>query len=99
MCLGIPGKIISIEQNPLGMTMGRVSFAGVIKDVCLAYVPDVHLGDYVVVHVGFAIGKIDEEQAGTIFEFLTLNQQLIDLESDSTGSPSLSGPDGTSSPS
>jgi hydrogenase expression/formation protein HypC len=100
MCLGIPGKIISIEQNPLGMTMGRVSFAGVIKDVCLAYLPDAQLGDYVVVHVGFAISTIDEKQAGTIFENLKLNQQLIDLETDSTESSSrTSDPDGTSSPS
>lgn len=70
MCLGIPGKVISIEENPLGLTMGKVSFGGIVKEVCLAYVPDVKVGDYVVVHVGFAISKIDEEQAQAMFEFL-----------------------------
>jgi hydrogenase expression/formation protein HypC len=70
MCLGVPGKVISIEENPLGITMGKVSFGGIVKDVCLAYVPDVQVGDYVIVHVGFAISKIDEEQAKNIFEFL-----------------------------
>ncbi len=70
MCLGVPGKVISIEENPLGITMGKVSFGGIVKDVCLAYVPDVKVGDYVVVHVGFAISKIDEEQAQAMFEFL-----------------------------
>ncbi len=70
MCLGVPGKVVSIEENPLGITMGKVSFGGIIKDVCLAYVPDVQVGDYVVVHVGFAISKIDEEQAKAVFELL-----------------------------
>ncbi len=70
MCLGVPGKVVSIEENPLGITMGKVSFGGIVKEVCLAYVPDVKVGDYVVVHVGFAISKIDEEQAQAMFEFL-----------------------------
>lgn len=70
MCLGVPGKVISIEENPLGLTMGKVSFGGIVKEVCLAYVPDVKVGDYVVVHVGFAISKIDEEQAQAMLEFL-----------------------------
>ena len=70
MCLGVPGKVVSIEENPLGITMGKVSFGGIVKEVCLAYVPDVRVGDYVVVHVGFAISKIDEEQAQAMFEFL-----------------------------
>jgi hydrogenase expression/formation protein HypC len=52
------------------MTMGKVSFGGITKDVCLAYVPDVQIGEYVVVHVGFAISKIDEREAMAIFEFL-----------------------------
>ncbi len=79
MCLGVPGKVISIEENPLGITMGKVSFGGIVKDVCLAYIPDVKVGDYVIVHVGFAISKIDEEQAHSIFEFL---QQIAELESE-----------------
>ena len=63
MCLGVPGKVLSIQPDPLGMNMGRVSFAGIVKDVCLAYVPEVVVGDYTIVHVGFAITQLDEESA------------------------------------
>ena len=55
MCLGVPGKVVSKEPNALGMMMGVVSFGGVKKEVCLAYVPEVEVGDYVIVHAGFAI--------------------------------------------
>ena len=79
MCLGVPGKVISIQENPLGMTMGKVSFGGIVKEVCLAYVPDVQVGDYVVVHVGFAISKIDEEEANKVFEFLKEMEELEEL--------------------
>jgi len=89
MCLGIPGKILTIEPNPLGMTMGRVSFGGVTKDVCLAYVPDAKLNDFVVVHVGFALSIIDEQQAGTIYDYLKLNQHLTDLEVNEAAAPPL----------
>jgi len=65
MCLAIPGKVLEIvaasDANPL--RMGRVGFGGVIKQVCLAYVPDAVVGDYVVVHVGFAISRLDEAEA------------------------------------
>lgn len=81
MCLAIPGKVISIQENPLGMTMGRVSFGGVVKDVSLAYLPEVKLDDYVVVHVGFAISKVDEEAAKEIFEFVRMNGELAELDS------------------
>jgi hydrogenase expression/formation protein HypC len=67
MCLGVPGQIVHIEENPQGILMGRVRFGGIVKEVCLAYTPDVQVGDYVVVHVGFAISKIDEEEAMKIF--------------------------------
>lgn len=77
MCLGVPGKVTRIEENPLGMTMGRVEFGGITKDVCLAYVPEVKIGDYVIVHVGFAISIVDEEQANAVFEYL---KQVGDLE-------------------
>ena len=63
MCLGVPGKIVQIDENPTGMTMGRVNFGGILKEVCLAYVPEAQVGDYVVVHVGFAISCIDEAEA------------------------------------
>jgi len=77
MCLGVPGKVVRIDENPLGMTMGRVEFGGISKDVCLAYVPEVKLGDYVIVHVGFAISIVDEEEAKSVFDYL---KQIGDLE-------------------
>lgn len=80
MCLGVPGKVIEIQEHPLGITMGRVDFGGITKDVCLAYVPDVRTGDYVVVHVGFAISRIDEAQAREVFELLRAMDELGELE-------------------
>lgn len=62
MCLGIPGRVTRIYEAD-GILMGQVDFAGVTKDVCLAYVPEIEAGDYTIVHVGFAITKLDEESA------------------------------------
>ncbi len=70
MCLGVPGKILSIESNAFGMTMGKVSFGGVAKEVCLAYVPEAQVGDYVIVHAGFALNKLDEAEAAEVFALL-----------------------------
>ena len=70
MCLGVPGKILSLEPNSVGMTMGKVSFGGVAKEVCLAYVPEAQVGDYVIVHAGFALNKLDEQEANEVFELL-----------------------------
>ncbi|UCE86884.1 MAG: HypC/HybG/HupF family hydrogenase formation chaperone [Deltaproteobacteria bacterium] len=70
MCLGVPGEIVAIEENALGMTMGTVRFGGVHKEVCLAYVPDVRVGEYVLVHVGFALSRIDEDEARSVFALL-----------------------------
>jgi hydrogenase expression/formation protein HypC len=62
MCLAIPGRVEQIyEQN--GMRMGKVNFGGVVKDVCLAYLPEIVVGDYTIVHVGFAISRVDEASA------------------------------------
>lgn len=62
MCLAIPGKVVGIaEEN--GLRMGRVDFGGIVKRVCLDYVPELEVGDYTIVHVGFALSKIDEEEA------------------------------------
>ncbi|MEN9933592.1 MAG: hypothetical protein RLZZ387_171 [Chloroflexota bacterium] len=80
MCLGVPGRILRIEPNELGMTMGRVSFAGIIKEVCLAYVPEAQVGDYVVVHVGFAISRVDEEEAAKVFAYLREMDELKELD-------------------
>ena len=62
MCLAVPGQVESIRDES-GTRMGRVNFGGVVKDVCLAYLPDIAVGDYAIVHVGFAISKIDEASA------------------------------------
>ena len=82
MCLAVPGQVESLfEQN--GMCMGKVNFGGVIKEVCLAYLPDVKAGDYVIVHVGFAISRIDEvtamETLRTFEEIGLLDEELADL--------------------
>lgn len=70
MCLGIPGKIVErFEQNDL--PMGKVEFGGILKEVCLAYTPDAQVGDYVLVHVGFAISRIDEAEAQETLNLLT----------------------------
>jgi len=70
MCLAVPGKILNIEgDDPLTLS-GRVDFAGIVKQVNLAYVPEAKTGDYVLVHAGFAISVIDQEQADLVFDFL-----------------------------
>lgn len=70
MCLAVPGRIRSIQgEDPLRRT-GKVDFGGVVKEVSLAYIPDAEVGEYVLVHVGFAIGKIDEEEAHKTLELL-----------------------------
>ena len=69
MCLGIPGKISEANDNAL-LRMGKVDFGGVVREVCLAYVPEANVGDYVVVHVGFAISQIDEAEARQTFELM-----------------------------
>ena len=80
MCLGVPGKVIEIQDNSLGMAMGKVDFAGITKDVCLAYVPEVQPGDYVIVHVGFAISVVDEDEAMQVFKYLKEMDELAELE-------------------
>jgi hydrogenase expression/formation protein HypC len=70
MCLGVPGRVVEVVSSPIGIPTGRVDFAGVVKEVCFAYTPEVEVGEYVVVHVGFAISKIDEEEAKRVFQYL-----------------------------
>lgn len=80
MCLGVPGKILEVRPDVTGMTMGRVSFGGIEKEVCLAYVADAREGDYVLVHVGFAISKIDEKEAQEVFRLLVEMGDLDGLD-------------------
>ena len=63
MCLAIPGKVLEIQQDAHGVRMGKTNFGGIVKQVCLEYTPEVQCGDYVLVHVGFALGKVDAEEA------------------------------------
>lgn len=82
MCLGVPGKILSIEPNSVGMTMGKVSFGGVAKEICLAYVPEAQVGDYVIVHAGFALNTLDEAEAMEVFALLKEMGELEDVTSE-----------------
>lgn len=80
MCLGIPGRIVSLHDDA-GLPQGVVDFGGVRRDVCMAYVAqDVDVGDYVIVHVGFAISKVDEAEARRTFEVLREMSQLDELD-------------------
>ena len=75
MCLGVPGKIVEIyEAN--GLQMGKVDFGGVVREACLAYVPEATVGDYTVIHVGFAISQLSEEEA---METLQLLNEISDV--------------------
>jgi hydrogenase assembly chaperone HypC/HupF len=84
MCLAIPGKVLEIKQEGTPV-MGKVSFSGVQKDVCLEWLPDVQVGDYVIVHVGFAISKIDKEEALETLKMLEEMGRGLD-ELDESGS-------------
>lgn len=80
MCLGIPGRVVALNDHG-GLLMGTVDFAGTQREVCLAYLADeIRVGDYALVHVGFAIAKVDEEEARRTFEALTAMSQLDELE-------------------
>jgi hydrogenase expression/formation protein HypC len=79
MCLGIPGKLLSIAGEDV-LRSGRVSFGGTVKEVNLAYVPEAKVGDYVVVHVGFAISIIDEEEANQVLGYLRQMGDIAELE-------------------
>jgi hydrogenase expression/formation protein HypC len=87
MCLGIPGKIIDIyEAN--GLTMGKVDFGGVTREACLAYVPEAQIGDFTLIHVGFALSIISEQEAQ---ETLALIQQIADINDELEADPAYSG--------
>jgi hydrogenase expression/formation protein HypC len=94
MCLAVPGKVESIHDEQ-GTRMGRVNFGGVVKDVCLAYLPDIAVGDYTIVHVGFAISKIDEASARetlrTFAELGILEEGLAELRDGEAESPGTGG--------
>jgi hydrogenase expression/formation protein HypC len=74
MCLGIPGKIIDIYETN-GLSMGKIDFGGVTREVCLAYVPEAKIGDYAIIHVGFALNLLSEQEAK---ETLDLLKQMVE---------------------
>ena len=80
MCLAVPGKIISIDETDSVLRNGKVNFGGIVKQINLAYVPEASIGDYVLVHVGFAISLIDEAEAQQVFEYLREIGELAKLD-------------------
>ena len=90
MCLGIPGKVIEVH-DVAGLRMGKVDFGGVRKEACLAYTPEVELGDYVIVHVGFAISRVDEDEAMKTLEILGSMGDMMEQELATMG-PGMSAP-------
>ena len=78
MCLGVPGKIIEIYETE-GLKMGKIDFGGVTREACLAYVPEAQIGDYTIIHVGFALNLISEQEAQ---ETLDLLRQIADADRD-----------------
>ena len=80
MCLAIPGKVERISGDDPITRLGRINFGGVVKEASLAYVPEVDVGDYVIVHVGFALSKVDEAEAQKVFEYLKRMDELAELK-------------------
>jgi hydrogenase expression/formation protein HypC len=85
MCLAVPGKILSVAGADPLLRTGRVSFGGIVKEVNLAYTPEANIGDYVIVHVGFAISTLDEEEAHRVFDYLAQMGELAELQEGSGG--------------
>lgn len=95
MCLAIPGKVETITGDDAITRMGRINFGGVIKEASLAYVPEVQVGDYVIVHVGFALSKVDEDEAQKVFGYLKQIGELEELAAGQFIAPEASPPDGS----
>jgi hydrogenase expression/formation protein HypC len=81
MCLAVPGKILQIDENGPLRRAGRVDFSGIVKNVNLAYVSEAVVGDFVIVHVGFAISRVDAEEAAKVFQYLKQMDDLTELTS------------------
>lgn len=80
MCLAVPGKILTIDGSEPILRTGKVQFGGIVKEVHLAYLPEAKVGDYVIVHVGFAISIVDEKEATRVFEYLKEMDALRESE-------------------
>jgi len=90
MCLAVPGKITSISGDDPLMRTGKVDFGGILKEVSLAYVPEANVGHYVIVHVGFALSRVDEQEAQQVFEYLRQMEELSELQDSGAGVPPAS---------
>ncbi len=91
MCLAVPGKVLEIYEKD-DLPMGKVDFGGIAKDICLAYTPDAQVGQYVLVHVGFAISQIDEAEAEEIFSYLEQIGEAAELDDAPPGAAGQGGP-------
>lgn len=76
MCLAIPGMVKSLSGDDPMSRLGKVDFGGVLREISLAYVPEVQVGDYVIVHVGFALSRVDPDEARKVFEYLAEMEEL-----------------------
>ncbi len=88
MCLGVPGKVIEIYETN-GLKMGKIDFGGVVREACLAYVPEIEVGEYTVIHVGFAISQLSEEEAQATLEILN---ELADIQEEIGPDPEIAPP-------
>lgn len=90
MCLGVPGQIVEITPDPGGMPMGKVSFGGALREVCFAYVPEAKVGEYVLVHVGFALNTVDEQEAHEVLAMLAEMGEAAEPEGPAPDEPPAS---------
>ena len=86
MCLGVPGKVVEVFREH-DLLMGRVDFGGVLKRVCLEYVPDIAVGEYALVHVGFALTRLDEAEAARVFALLAEAGELDEVREEPDAVP------------
>ncbi len=80
MCLAVPGKIVSVAGDEPLERIGKIDFGGILKEASLAYVPEAKVGDYVIVHVGFALSRVDEDEAKKVFDYLRQMDELNELK-------------------
>ena len=80
MCLAVPGKIVSIDISNPDLRMAKVSFGGVLKDICVQWLPEAGIDDYIIAHVGMALNKLDEEEARLSLEAFDEMERLLDQE-------------------
>ncbi len=90
MCLAVPGKVVSIvDDDAPHLRRGKVDFGGVLKEICLAYTPEAAVGDYVLVHVGFSLSRIDEDEAQRIFDTLREMDELEQAQTEAGGEETI----------